>query len=1044
MSARQLFAMSHTHSVHDRSLSVVFRSAPSPRHCHSREHRTSSVVLLQPFWAASVLLVNAAVALAQPQAQSPTASEDQVSFESELITNPRQLTFSGRRSGEGYFSSDGAQLVFQSEREPGNPFYQIYVLDLETGDIDRVSPGIGKTTCAWFHPTGKQILFASTHEDPDAKKKQLAELQLRETGKQRRYSWDYDENYELYAFDRESKQNTKLTRTRGYDAEGSWSPDGTKIVFASNREAFAKPLTSDMESRFQTDPSLLIDIYLMDANGRNVRRLTESMGYDGGPFFAPNGKRICWRRFSEDGAIAEVMTMNVDGSDQRQLTRLGAMSWAPFYHPSGEYLIFTTNRHGFSNFELYLVDTAGQSEPVRVTGADGFDGLPVFSPSGKMLAWTSNRTSSRQSQLFLATWNHERALELLRVKPTAVVATAEAFDDSSAVVAATASAGRSMPGYSAADIVRHVDYLCRPELEGRRTGTDGERYATAYVAAYFESLGLSPAGDRGDWYQEFEFTSGVSLGSKNRLSWNEQTAVLDQDWRPLAFSANGEFPAAPIVFAGYGIVAPADEGQDEYDSYVHLDVKDKWILALRFMPESISAERRQHLSRYSSLRYKAMVARDRGARGVIFVSGPTSQVKEQLVAMRFDGSLSGTSIPIICVTDDLVDRWLNLAERETLKQLQEKLDTGEPTMGFELDGCRASVRTDVQQEKRIGRNVLARLQMGATESDMTLVIGAHIDHLGKGTSGSSLARDAERDEIHFGADDNASGVAAVLEIAEQLAHERRTGKLSAKRDLIFAAWSGEELGMLGSSHYVKQLVASHEEAHASDHGQPEDDSLHNQIGACLNLDMVGRLRKKLVLQGVGSSDRWRQEIERANVPVGLPLTLQDDGYIPTDASIFYMHGVPILSAFTGSHEDYHSPRDTPNKLNYEGAAQIARLMGLVSKRLAIRDEIPNYVAQTKPEQQRRAHLRAYLGTIPDYAESDIKGVKLSGTAKNGPAAQAGIRSGDVIVELAGKKIENIYDYTYAIEALKIGKTTSISIQRKGRIVKLKVTPGSRE
>ena len=200
-----------------------------------------------------------------------------------------------------------------------------------------------------------------------------------------------------------------------------------------------------------------------------------------------------------------------------------------------------------------------------------------------------------------------------------------------------------------------------------------------------------------------------------------------------------------------------------------------------------------------------------------------------------------------------------------------------------------------------------------------------------------------------------------------------------------------------------------------------------------------------MLQGVGSSDSWQQIIERANVRLGLPVTLQDDSYIPTDASVFFIHGVPILSAFTGNHGEYHTPRDTPEKLNYEGISNVAHFMSLVCRDLITQKKMPEYVMQSRPKDgQRRANLRAYLGTIPDYAETDTKGVLLSGVANDGPCDKAGVKGGDVIVKLAGKPIENIYDYTYAIEALKIGQEVEIVVQRKGKDVVLKVTPGSRD
>ncbi|MGB7328927.1 MAG: peptidase M28, partial [Rubripirellula sp.] len=411
-----------------------------------------------------------------------------------LLDGTRQITFEGRRAGEGYFSADGNRMVFQSERDPANPFYQIYVTDLETGDIEIVSPGFGKTTCAWIHPAGDRILFASTQADPDAKQKQVDELELRASGKERRYSWDYDAAYELYAKDLKSGEYAKLTDAVGYDAEASYSPDGKQIVFASNRSAYERKLTRREKKLLEVDPASMIDLYIMDADGSNVRRLTDVTGYDGGPFFSPDGTRLCWRRFSEDGVTAEVYTMKTDGTDVKRLTNLNAMSWAPFFHPSGDYLIFTTNRHGFANFELYLVRADGEGEPVRVTDTDGFDGLPVFLPDGKRLSWTSTRTKSKQSQIFLADWDDAEARKLLGLSSN------ENEDRS----AALASAQSSSPDFSPADVMRHVDYLTRPELGGRLTGTEGERRATAYVAAYLESLGLEPAGENGTFYQSFD------------------------------------------------------------------------------------------------------------------------------------------------------------------------------------------------------------------------------------------------------------------------------------------------------------------------------------------------------------------------------------------------------------------------------------------------------------------------------------------------------------------------------------------------------------
>lgn len=335
--------------------------------------------------------------------------------ESRFLSRIRRLTVEGRRAGEGYFSPDGREIVFQSEREPGNPFFQIYLLSFETGDTVRVSPGTGKTTCAFISPRGGGVLFASTHLDPRSVEIQREEIEFRESGGERRYSWDYDPAMDLFVWDRDTEELTRLTEARGYDAEASYSPDGEWIVFTSMRSLFEDELTERERRLAEVDPSYFGEIWIMRADGSGKTRLTNAPGYDGGPFFFPDGERIVWRRFSEDGVVADIYSMRLDGSDLRQLTDFGSMSWAPYVHPSGEYLLFASNKLGFSNFEVYLVDTAGEKEPVRVTTTDGFDGLPVPTPDGGGLAWTSTRHGEGSGgQIYLADWNHEEALAALR------------------------------------------------------------------------------------------------------------------------------------------------------------------------------------------------------------------------------------------------------------------------------------------------------------------------------------------------------------------------------------------------------------------------------------------------------------------------------------------------------------------------------------------------------------------------------------------------------------------------------------------------------
>ena len=345
-------------------------------------------------------------------AQQPTAHQER-----DFLSRIRRLTVEGRRAGEGYWSPDGKRLVFQSEREPGNPFYQIYTLDLATGESKRISPGLGKTTCAFFRPGSDEIEFASTHGDPKSKQWQDEELAFRASGKERRYSWDYDPEMDIYTYSEKTGVLKRLTSARGYDAEGSYSPDGQWLVFSSMRDAYNHPLNDREKKSLAENPSYFAEIYIMRADGSGQKRLTNAPGYDGGPFFTHDGSHIVWRRFDQQGLLADVWTMKPDGSEQRQITDFGSMSWAPYEHPSGKYFIFSSNKLGFENFELFIVDAEGTKEPVRVTYSDGFDGLPVPSPDGTQLAWTSSRSGGSAGQLFLAQWNHARALDALKQAP---------------------------------------------------------------------------------------------------------------------------------------------------------------------------------------------------------------------------------------------------------------------------------------------------------------------------------------------------------------------------------------------------------------------------------------------------------------------------------------------------------------------------------------------------------------------------------------------------------------------------------------------------
>jgi Tol biopolymer transport system component len=308
------------------------------------------------------------------------------------LKNIRQVTHDFVRAGEAYFSPDGKRIIFQAEEKgTGNPFYQIFVMDLDTGAYRRVSPGIGKTTCADFSPDGKKIIFASTHLDPEAASHYAPEYRRREeeqrSGQRRRYAWDFDPYMDIFEADPDGSHLKRLTTTPGYDAEGSYSPDGKQIVFCSQRDGH-------------------LQLWIMNADGSGARKLTNAPNcYNGGPFFSPDGKRVVFRSDRKEKDRLQLYVINVDGTGERALTdRPTWVNWGPFWHPDGKHIVYSGADHGTGgrpNYDVYWmnVDTGKET---RLTFAPGADVLPVFSRDGKKIMWTSTRDGRQPSQIYIA------------------------------------------------------------------------------------------------------------------------------------------------------------------------------------------------------------------------------------------------------------------------------------------------------------------------------------------------------------------------------------------------------------------------------------------------------------------------------------------------------------------------------------------------------------------------------------------------------------------------------------------------------------------
>lgn len=575
----------------------------------------------------------------------------------------------------------------------------------------------------------------------------------------------------------------------------------------------------------------------------------------------------------------------------------------------------------------------------------------------------------------------------------------------------------------------HVETLASPKMEGRLTGSAGEKLAADYLISELEKMGARPLPGTTGFRMPFTFTAGskdggtriaITRADQAEGSWNfAGTANISA----LSFS-DSAVATGDVVFAGYGLVVP-DSQNFGYDSYQGLDVKDKIVVVLRYFPEDADQKTRGILARYADLRYKAQAARQRGAKGMVVVTGPRSPNAGAVAPMTFDTAIAGSGLVAVSISGDAAAP-IFAAAGKPLEAVQKELDSGNPHVaGFAIPNLQITLDAKVIREQQTGNNVVGYLPATTPATGVSkpwIAAGAHFDHLGRGGAGNSLADKNEANAIHHGADDNASGTATVLAIGEAFSKQPR------KRNLVLAFWSGEELGLLGSNAFVTRPPV------------PID-----QIAAYLNFDMVGRVSdNKLTVQATGTSGMWPKLLEQANVAAGFDLTLQEDPYQPTDVSSFNGVSVPALTFFTGAHQEYHKPGDTADKINYEDLDRVAQLASAIVRRLMDADEAPQFIkVDQKMDSGGRTGLRLFTGTIPDYA-TDVKGLLLGGVIGGGPAERAGLQKGDVIVEIAGQTIANIYDYTYALELLKIGQPAKVVYMRGGEKRETTLTPAARK
>lgn len=554
-----------------------------------------------------------------------------------------------------------------------------------------------------------------------------------------------------------------------------------------------------------------------------------------------------------------------------------------------------------------------------------------------------------------------------------------------------------------------VDVLASEKWKGRRAGTPEADLAAAFLVESFKKIGLLPGAGKGGYLQSFDYIDGVDLGPKNALSTAGAAPVghawsVGTDFRPLAFSAPGTVEDGEVVFAGYGISAK----DPAWDDYAGLDVKGKVVLVLRYGPDG--DDLKSPFSPYMALRYKASVAKEKGARALLVATGPeTKDVTDELVALRTDASFADAGLPAFSIRRPVAES-LFAGSGKTLAGAQKAIDATKKPSSFAFLSSRVNAVADVTPHRSRTANVIGVLPgRDPAVNTEVLVLGAHYDHLGLGGAGSLDATPGGR--IHPGADDNASGVAGILELARTFAARRGT----LRRSIVFVAFGAEEEGTLGSLHFTKNPPVPIE-----------------KIVAMVNLDMVGRLRNDtLDVHGVGTSPVWKPLVAKANETTKLKLVFHEGGFGPSDHSSFYAASRPVLFLFTGSHPDYHRPSDTPDKLNAEGEEKVLTFLSPIVSGVANADAAPAFTAVAADKDQSASASRGFkvwVGSIPDYSEEGT-GVRLTGVSPGSPAEKAGLLGGDVIVKFGEKTIRNIYDYTYALQDRKPGDEVVVVVKR---------------
>jgi hypothetical protein len=561
------------------------------------------------------------------------------------------------------------------------------------------------------------------------------------------------------------------------------------------------------------------------------------------------------------------------------------------------------------------------------------------------------------------------------------------------------------------ELREHVKFLASDSLEGRKPGTKGGNLAAKYIRDQFKTYAKL---FNDSSFHNFNITTGLELDSANELIFNhKEEAIINHDYIPLGYSGNGKLDAE-IVFAGYGLII--NKPNLFWNSYADIDVKGKWIMVIRGAPDN-SVDYKKYLL-FASDRKKVKTAIGRGAAGVILVSSQFINRDDDLMILRYDNRYESFSIPVLNVTRAFADKIL--AKKNGINKLENKIIRRKKSVAFKLTNTiKASVK--IRHTKIQAKNVIAIIE-GADSilKNEYIVVGGHYDHLGWGGYRSG-SRKPDTVAVHNGADDNASGVATIIEIGEKLA----VNKLALKHSIVLVAFDGEEMGLLGSKAFFKDSVLP-----------------YGSIKAMFNFDMVGRfnrISKKLMLKGIGTSPEFKQTLDSLEKDFDIDFKHFLRGLGPSDHANFYLNKIPVLMITTGIHKDYHMPEDDIEFINFSGQKLISDFSYNLILNVANR-EVP-LSFQNTDKMQNKGELEVNLGIIPELNSSLVGGIRVEKLTPCGPAKKAGIIKGDIITKFNNIKIKNLADFVSSISKIKSGQEITIDIIRgkKKKIILIKLS-----